>query len=626
MRTIASPRLIFNSIIALILLFASNMLVRNLAYDLRVDATEQKLYSLSDATTTLLHNLKEPITIRVFFSERAAKDLPIFQAYAVRVRNLLAQSVERTRGMLKVEFLNPEPFTESEDLAMTHGLEGIPMDTAGTKFYFGMSVENSTDQRGVMPFLDPAREQFLEYDVMRLITEMAQPRRKKIAIISGLPMRGGLSGERGITVTQQAFTPPWAIYEQVDEAFDVQVIDKHATSFDTDVDAVWVVHPVGFTKELTYALDQYLLAGGKALIMLDSKAKISTLEQKHSSLEPLLSHWGIKFSEGFVAADSHAAIQVEAMDASSKLLTYPNVTWLDLKGSDFSDDSVITASLEHVRMIESGFFTRDDNASVVLEPLIHTSVNAMQASVADAEKESETLSIYRNYTSQNKPLVLAAQLNGIVDSAFARESLSKDQQKKHLARSEHPIHLIVVGDVDMLQNDYWAKTQEFSGKNLIMPTADNGAFILNSLEYLTGEGALINLRTRHSKNRTFAVLDTMKREAEQRYRTKEHELKEQLVDMETRIHELQGIEKQQNDSNALFTAEQQKEISRFREIFLATRTQLRAVQHQLEQEIEALGTRLAWINILSVPCLLFIASFIVPARLRKIRNRKGVAR
>ena len=603
-----TARFTLSLLLATVIFLGINMVARTAFYRTRLDLTQGHLYTLSPATKKIVSSVKEPLHIRFFFSEAQANGLPVFQAYADRVRGMLKQLADLSGGTITVDFFNPSPFTEEEDLAVSSGLQGIPVDDAGTKFYFGMSVENSTDDRGVMPFFDPAREKFLEYDTVRLMYDVAHPARKKVGLISSLPL-GGIGGLQPMPQDE------WTVLTQLKQSVNVEVISREATSLPKDMDVLMLVHPYNLSEATLYAIDQYLLKGGKALIFLDSHLQLPIDGERQSDFSALMKGWGIALEPGKVAAEKDAAIQVTQPGMDTRLRAFPNVTWLEMGGSYLSKDSIVTTSLNKLRFIESGYFTRSKDATVAMEPLVTTTPAAMSVNAALLKDGGDPLALYKNYMPGSKPLVLAAQLTGNVKSAFGAEGHGKD----YVNASTAPLHVIVVGDSDMLRDEIWVEKQPFGSNVLTVPTADNGAFVLNAIEYLAGDNALITLRSRGTQAREFTALAALKQQAELRFSEQEQQLKEKLRGMEQRMKALQS---QEQHGKELFDTSQQKEIHDFREAFMETRKQLRTVQHDLNRDIERLGRRLALLNIMAVPLLVLIFAFILPGFIRNRGRRR----
>ena len=607
---------IITLLLAFLLLVGVNYLAQSLFSRHVIDITENKIFTVSDNTKQILASLKEPITIRYFFSEAQANGLPIFQNHAARVRGLLEQYESLSDGKVKIVYYNPKAFTEEEDLAVANGLESIPVDTIGNKFYFGLSVENSTDDKVAMSFIDPSRDAFLEYDISRLLYDVAEPGKKTLGIISQLPMRGSGGG------IGQDISGPWIIYKQLQNKYDVTVLPTDATIIPESVDMLMLVHPHSLPDETLYAIEQYMLAGGHAVMFLDSYSNILRETIKSSRLDTLLSHWGLSIAPDKIVAEKAAAMAVQVTAGASRLASFPNVTWLNLTPEYLQQDSVITNALSNIRLIDAGYLDVLDDAQVRLEPLITSSPAASSVDVAQIRDERDVLSLYRNYIPEGREYIMASHVKGVVSSAFDDKYAFVKQNDGHIAISDSSIQAVIVTDTDMLRDNYWVQSQNFFDSNMVATTADNGAFLLNILDYLSGSDALINLRTRGAKDRRFDALDELKRQAELEFRDEEERLKNKLRTMEEALTTLQSTPQ---DGSQLFDDEQATQLQEFRNVFLQTRKELRAVQRRLVENIERLGSHLALLNILAVPLLLLCAAFFVPSFLRRSKKGKGAS-
>ncbi len=622
---IKSLRLSLVIIVALALFIGVNMLAKSKLHQ-RYDFTQERLFTISPETTKLLKQLKEPLHIRLFFTSKLAQGLPVFGSYHDRVVNILRHYEALSAGKITLELIEPEPFSEQEDLAVAHGIEGVAIDEAGLKFYFGASVENSTDERKVIPFFDPEKAQFLEYDLTKTLTDIAKNQRKKIGIISNLPVSGGADFK--MTASLNAPTPKWAIITQIEEQFTVRNIPKEAEFIEDDIDILLLIHPHHFSTKTYYAVEQFLLRGGKALIFMDSSVNLSAQEFITSDFERLLNHWGVKFSGNMVAAEKATAMNVQSLSASSRLESYPKITWLELGAQNMAKDSVITEPLQRVRMIESGFFAPTKTMKLQFRPLISTGEEAAAIKVDINAKDNavESVKLFNDFLPQGKKLHLAAQLSGEIEALidwneldFKNDEIKQLLKQRHIAKSKQPINVILVGDTDMLRNEFWARIQQLFGQQVIVPEADNSAFVLNSLELLSGDNLLINLRSRGNEVRRFVLLDELQKKAKEQFQAEENILKERLKQMEQRLMKLQS---QRQNNGELFNEDQVKEIASFKQLFLNARKELRAVQHNLNNEITTLGNKIAFANILIAPLIMMLMAVIFPPFLRNFRLKK----
>jgi ABC-type uncharacterized transport system involved in gliding motility auxiliary subunit len=600
----ASP--LYLMLLAVIIFVTVNLVANRLLEGHRLDLTEHHLYTLSEGTKQVLSALDEPLTVRMFYTEKTANGYPAIQNYAQRIKGLLKEYAALSQGKLRLEIINPEPFSEAEDLAVSQGVRGVAIDTAGKKLFFGLTISNALDNTQTLAFLTPDRQAFIEYDITRLIDRLRQAKRSKVGLLSWLPMRG-------TTQSLMAGKGPWAIYEQMDEFFDLDVLKVDVTEIPKDVNVLVVAHPSLVSDQTLYAIDQFMMRGGSAIFLVDPYTEVEDVAEKRSSLEPLLSRWGVRLDEQFVAGDVEAAIQVAAGEDVSSLGAAPNISWLLLKKPvNFNQRDVLTAQLNTMVMPSVGIVEPLEEAAVKLTPLITTGEAAF---LVDKEKllfsrENPSLLLERPTPSEN-PLTLAARVEGIFKSAFSDKT-----GKEHLARTQKPGRFIVVADTDFLRDGFWVQKQQAFGATLLTPSSDNGAFLLNAIDYLSGDSGLLSLRTRTTEDRRFVVVDRLRRAAEERFRDKEESLRQRLREAEAQIAELQSDE----NGAAFLTQEQQKQLDSFRDVMVDTRRELRQLQYTLRQEIEALGTRLKLIHVGLIPLFVLFAGFWLPRRLGMKRS------
>lgn len=585
--------------LATVIFVALNLIANQLFEGWQIDLTENKLYTLSDGTKQVLSAIDEPLTLRLFYTEETATGYPVIQNYASRIKGMLKQYAVLSNGKLKLEILNPEPFSETEDLAVAHGLRGIPVDTAGNKIFFGLSVANAVDETQSIAFLSPERQAFLEYDLTRLIDRLGHRKEVKLGILSWLPMRGSAKG-------LLAGQGPWAIYEQMEEFFEVEVLKVDVERIPDDIDVLLVAHPAPISDQTLYAVDQFMMRGGKAVFLIDPHVEIDDQPEKASNLEPLLTAWGVHMKDKYVAGDMEAAIRVSTSDDVSALSAAPNVTWLMLGEKNFNREEILSAELNTMVMPTVGVVEPVKEAGTSFTPLIHTGeqsflIENMKLMFA---KQDPTI-LLDNMLPSEQPLTLAARVEGTLKSAFAGRT-----EKDHLDASQAPASFIVVGDSDFLRDGFWVQKQEVLGTSVYAPSADNGAFLLNVIDYLSGNQALLSLRTRTTEDRRFEVVDALRREAEGRFREEEEALRQKLRDMEKQLGDLQGEE-----GGALLSESQQEKLEQYRAVMVDTRRQLRQVQHELRSDIEALGARLKLIHIGLIPLVVLLAGLWLPRRL-----------
>lgn len=576
----------------------------------RVDLTEQGLYTLSEGTVGILEKLEEPVTLKLYYSEHATGELQQFRTYANRVRELLEEIAARSNGMVTLEVIDPEPFSEAEDQAAAYGLQAIPLGATGDSLYFGLVATNSTDGESLMPFIQPDKEAFLEYDVAKLVSSLGGAGRPVVALLSGLPMGPSMdpSGRQN---------PGWVIDRQLRDLFELRRLQGAPTSIADDVDLLMVVHPKDLPEATLVAIDQFVLRGGRLLAFVDPDAEadqsavnpldpLSTGIPMPSTLGPLFQAWGIHFDPTQVVLDERHALQVQP-DPNGPPVRHLAV--LGLGRDALNQDDVVSAELGNLHLSTVGALGLARESGLVMEALAQSSRQAGLATavaVRDAVAEPDTLR--EGFRAQADPLVLAARYTGEVETAFP----ARAGEAGHLARSQGPVNLIVVADTDVLTDRLWVQVNDFLGQPVYNAFANNGDFVFNAVDNLVGNADLISVRTRAPSARPFTRVEEIRRGAEERYRDTEQRLQQQIDELEQQLSALQqpGADGQAR----AITPEQQAQILRYREERLRMRKELREVQHRLNADIDALGDRLKLLNILAMPALVVLVALLVAWR------------
>jgi len=666
-----TARIILGLALAVALFFAFNIFAEGAFRNASLDLTQGRLYTLSDGTRKLLAGLKEPITLRFYFSPRLGESVPSYANYATRVRELLERYASLAGGKVRLEIHNPEPFSDDEDRAVGFGLQGVPLGDSGDQVYFGLAGTNSTDDEEVIPFFQPDRERFLEYDLTKLVANLANPKKEVIGLISTLP----LAGSFGNPMMGGGGSPPMVVMEQMRQQFVVRELGESPDKIDKDIDVLMVVHPKSLPEKTQFAIDQYVLGGGRAMVFVDPNAEsdsagvnpMISMGATSSNLKRLFDAWGVELVPDKVAGDRYLATRVQA-PVGGRMQTVDYIAWLSLNQDSLNRDDVVTADLSRILMATPGILEKRKEAPVNFTPLITTTAEATEIPADKVRLFPDVMSLLANYKPVGHPLTLAARVQGMVKTAFpdGPPGESKSEEGKGVAvaasgdgaggaaeskpqasgptaaepaaggtpppeagsawlkESVKPINIILVADTDMLQDRFWVRTQNFFGQQLVEPTASNGDFVINGLENLAGSDALIGLRGRGLSARPFDLVQRLRAEADTRYLAKARELQDQLKDTEKKLTTLE--KEGEGGSRQILSAEQQKEIDRFRDEVISIRKSLRDVQHALRQNIERLGAWLKFVDIGLVPILVGIAAVAVAlVRARRRRRRYGVA-
>src|SRR5690606_26554930 len=301
-------------------------------------------------------------------------DVQFLRTYAVRVREMLEELALHSDGMLRVEVIDPQPFSEEEDRATQLGLQSVNLGTLGENIFFGLAGTNSVGEEAAIPFLDPQKEPFLEYDIARMIYSLATPEKPVIGLMSGVMMSGGFDPQA------QRPLSPWVITQQVRQLFDVRTLPTSVERIDDDIDVLWLVHPTNLDEQTLYAIDQFVLRGGRALIFVDPLAEVASAAAgpsgfgmpSGSNLERLFDAWGVEFSADTVVADDVNALSVSM--GFGRTVRHIGLLGVDANGRDQED--VITSGLETVNIGTAGRFTASDDGGARFEPLVMSSERA----------------------------------------------------------------------------------------------------------------------------------------------------------------------------------------------------------------------------------------------------------
>ncbi|MCY1282212.1 gliding-associated putative ABC transporter substrate-binding component GldG [compost metagenome] len=586
-------------LLVIALLFLAFNMVSGLAFTgARLDLTQQRLYTISDGTKKILGDLKEPINLYFFYSDSGTKELVSLRNYARRVEELLKAYEREAGGKIRLHVIDPKPFSEEEDKAAEFGLQGVPLTQGGDQLYFGLAGTNALDDSQVIPFFPLDHEEFLEYDVSRLVQGLAHPKRPVVGLISTLQMNGGFD------MQSQQPTPPWMLLEEVRQQFDLRSLKTDIDQIPDDVGVLMLVHPKNLPQQTLYAIDQFVLRGGKLLAFVDPYSEadtsvplsIETPEDKSSGLEPLFKAWGLKMDQGEVVADGAYGMTV-SMGQGRQAVRHP--AWLNLDQRVLDQSDVSIAGLANLTVASAGILEPLDGAKTSFTPLIQSSQSAMPIAAAGLRQLTDPGVLLRQLKPTGRHYTIAARIQGPAQSAFPNGI----EGRKDGLKQADSINVIAVADTDLLTDRMWVQVQDFFGQRVPQPWAENASFVVNALDNLAGSDALISVRSRGRFSRPFTVVDALQRQAESSFREKEEALKQRLSETEQKLAALQN-----QDPNKVLelTPEQQTAVQQFIQERVRIRKELRDVQFQLNADIEALGRTLKFINIALVPLLLTV--------------------
>ncbi len=604
------------------LFLSFNIIIFKVLVNKKIDLTTDKLFTVSENTKSIIKNLSEPISIKLFFSNSLSKELSQIRDYEKRVRELLMSYKKISNKNITIEIIDPRPFTDQEDLANVYGIQGLQLNEEGERFYFGAVFSNSVDDTSVIPFFELDREQFLEYDLTKTIYNLANTTKSNIGLISGLPLVGRVNNSQG----NAQYEKPFFIYQTLSEFFNVIDLSLEVSEIPQNVDQLLVVHPKNLSDVTLYAIDQFVMTGKGVTIFTDPFSEVdnnlskpeSEKDFSNSNLSRLFTSWGFDMKPGMVIGDIVNGRKVSLGPSNDqKIVTY--VLWLAIQQNLLSNTDIITSNLDYIFLKSAGSIENlNTNSSLVIEPLISTSKESMLIERYKMQFRADPEQLLKDFQSQDKSYIIGARIKGEFDSAFSMEEIKKIEldTKKHINNIKDA-NIILFADTDLLSDNTWISEQDMFGRNSITPIADNGRMVVNSIESMSGGRNLIGLRGRGSSNRPFLVIEDLQKKAELSFREKQISLQNELQGTEDKLKEIQS---NQLDSSESKTSEQNKAIEEFQRKILSIRKQLRDVQRQLNADIERLENNIKVLNIWTMPLIVIILYFFIKVFTEKRRK------
>ncbi|MBL8999964.1 MAG: Gldg family protein [Phycisphaerae bacterium] len=627
---------LFGTILVLIVLFiAMNMLAGFGLRGARIDATQGGLYTLTQGSRNIAKSPDEPVNLTFYYSAKLAQGRGQVPTYAQRVRETLEEYTRASGGKIKLTVIDPEPFSEAEDKAVAAGVAGIPVSASGENLYFGLVGTNSSDGKEVIPFFDLQKEKFLEYDLSKLIYSLANPKKKVVGLISSMPIEGGWAMDPMTRQPRQ--NQPWYVANEIRNTFELRNLGKEIGTVPDDVSVLMVVHPKDLSERTLYAIDQFVMNGGKAMLFVDpncdsDRESNPQMQQmpgsKSSNLTKLLAAWGVEVLPDKFAADFNNALRVNTQQRGEVV---PYLAYMKADGEQLAKDDPVTGQVRTVNFATPGIIKSrpvsdsppakegepapTPGLAATIVPLVRTSDRAMAMPTATIAFQADPKQLLKEYQPGSESLTLAARLGGRVKSSFpggppaAEGETPEDADKAkaaHLTESKEPINVILIADVDFLADQMWVRLQNFFGQQLAQKLADNGDLVMTALDNLSGSTDLISVRAREVSARPFSRVERMQKDADQKYLQEQQALERKVEETQQKISQLQADKK--GEDAFVLTPEQQAEIEKLRKEYADTRKQLRDVKSSLRKDIEGLGTKLKFINIGLLPGLVALGA------------------
>jgi ABC-type uncharacterized transport system involved in gliding motility auxiliary subunit len=593
-------------------LFLGAMVFNNMyANSVGIDLTERKIYSLSKGSQKIAADTKAPITLQLFFSESNSTGMTALRDYKARVQSLLQEYVKLGKGNIHLEIIDPEPFSEAQDSAAAFGLTAASTGSFQNTIYFGLAGTNNLGDTMVIGFFDPSKEAFLEYDISTLLYSLNEPEIAKLTIVTDLEIAGGENPLNGKT------TAAFVLYQQLEKMFDITLISSSTKSLPSNTDVLLLWHSQNINEALLFSIDQFLMRQGRALALVDAHYESDLMAQMgsvgvNSSFLPLLASYGIKFDNENVVLDALTGLEVR--NPAGGLIRH--LGFLGLTREQINPNDITTTDLDSINGASFGTLSLGSN-SLLSQTVLLSSSAANDLMPAQRYMATRNPAVFaEKFTKGDEAFILAAGYSGSAVSHFA-DAQAPDGE--NIIRRTNSLNLVVIADADIAADRFWVQSSNFFGQMVSTPFANNGDFIINTLENLSGSDGLIGIRSRATFDRPFTRVQAIRLIAEENFRAQEKRLQKQLEQTEKALAQLQIP-----DNNVALSAEQEATINGFTEQRMAIRKSLREVQFQLQRDIEALGDILKLINIVLAPVVLVLLLLLIAKICRKRAPKTSV--
>ncbi len=620
----ASLRLLIRT--AYVLLFAVALNLTASTFKWRIDVTSDRAYSLSPDTVRLARSLSAPVTLRLYASFSSPAMSGALKQYAERVKWLLEEFSVSSGGRISLIVIDPIQDSVDEEAALMDGIAPV-QNNAGDRIFLGVSASRA-DSVSSAKFLSPVQEGMLEYEIARIVLNVLNQKKPKIGIISPFRVKGlkpDFSQIRKVSSENVRQEPPWYFIMELEKDFDTVSIPEYAAEIPKDIQALMIVNPVDLTSNTLYAIDQYLMRGGRAAVFLDprslyailkGKTEFSLMNKTESSLEPLTSAWGVGYKKDVLVADMVCAYRKTLPD---RLITNPLA--LILTPEQISRNNPLFANLNSVAMYFAAPLTLTPVPDVTHEVLLRSSTNSELVNSLNSERVE---SVIRNFKSGHRSHPLAVRIAGKLPSAYPSGSPDPilADRKTHLAKGAAEAEIFLFSDSDMLFNDLCVTTAvDALGQKTYVRSNDNVSLIQNIMERLCGGCELASIRGRLPMSRPLTMVNEMKAAAELKYKNRILKLEQEFREVQARFNYLKRIETESGGRN--FTNEQKAELRAFRIRLTDASRELKMLRGELKRDLNLLENRIRLINLLLVPLLVSLAGILWSViRLSKGRVRR----
>ncbi len=598
------------SILSTVILFLSfNFIIQKINFNLGVDFTSTKTFTLSSGTKRVIDEIEEPIKINFVYSRDLSKNIPIIQNYANQVQGLLNRYSDLASGKIELNFIEPEPYSDDEDYVNRYGVQGFPIDQEGSKVYFGLIASNTTDDIETVPFFDPSKAGTLEKQLTDIVYKLNRSKKPMIGFLSWVDTTPPMMPNN------QLGQGEYTILEELSYFYDFEFLDTDVESFE-GIDLLIVYHPSDISDKTEYAVEQFILNGGKSVIFVDPFFEKNDHSNKSSNLENVLKTLNINYNSNVILDGAQATrLQTQQnITENTSLQTMLKLNWPEVRGQFINQAEEIGDGLSLIRLVSPGGLSPlNDESEISYTPIMSSSEVTMDLPMKEVH---DPIKLINNFQPTGISYDFGVKLNGIAKSNFNDFEFKNDN---HLETSSKNINVVVFSDADFIRNAFWARIQKFLDTNVIEATSDNGSLVTNVFDSMTGYDEFIDLRNKEAPFRPFVVVQKLQAEAEQMYLGQEQQLQAQL---DNTLNQIQNLSGGRDVESVNLSDKQLMELANFQLQVENTRKQLREVRRNLSKNIDRLANQINILNTFLIPVLLILLMFFIPRQLG-IRKRKS---
>ena len=596
------------SVLSTLLLFLSfNFIINKINFNIGIDFTSTKTFTLSKGTKNVLANIQEPLQIEFIYSRELSKNIPIIQNYANQIEGLLSRYVDLAKGKINLEILDPEPYSDQEDYVERFGVQGFPVDQEGSNIYFGLIATNTTDDIEIISFFDPSKAGSLEKQLTDIVYKLNRIEKPTIGILTQVETQ---SPNPNIPLQGE-----YIIFEQLENYYEIQYLSPTAEKIE-DIDLLLVYHPSEISMSTEYAIEQFILQGGKTLLFIDPYFEKDDYSEKSSNLANVLKTLNLNYIDQVILDGAQATrLQTQQnISDNTSLQTLLKLNWPEVRSDFINQQEEISNGLSLVRLISPGGLMQQDQES----PTTYTSILSSSELTMDLtiQEVQDPINLINNFNPSGIIYDFAVKVGGNAVSNFEN---FENKYSNHLSQSSENLNVIVFSDADFIRSPYWARVQRFLNSTVIEESSDNGTLVSNIMDVLTGFDDFVDLRNKETPFRPFTVVQKLQAEAEKQYLGQEQELQQKL---ELALQEIKNLSGGRDNENVQLSDSQMEELALFQLEVEKTRKELREVRRNLNKEIDALANNINVINTFLIPFLLIILMFFLPYQLG-IRKRKS---